>query len=228
MRVIRLAAERHWLIWTHHHIVLDGWSSARLIGEVLRHEGGGSLPAVAGRYRDYIGWLAGRDRAAAERFWREALRELPEPSLLADALGGVERTADAEPSGHGSLSLVVDAQVSARLQSFARAARVTLNTLVQGAWAQLLRQHTGQAVVSFGATVAGRPAELAGAEEMVGLFINTLPVVDGASPQTPVGAWLRDLQERNLRLREHEWLPLYEIQRLAGRQIGRASCRERV
>ncbi len=104
-----------------------------------------------------------------------------------------------------------------RLQAFARRERVTLNTLVQGAWAQLLRQHTGQAVVSFGATVAGRPAELAGSEEIVGLFINTLPVVDGASPQMKVGAWLRDLQDRNLSLREHDWTPLYEVQRLAGR-----------
>ena len=119
--------------------------------------------------------------------------------------------------GHGSLALSLDAGLTDRLQAFARRERVTLNTLVQGAWAQLLRQHTGQAVVSFGATVAGRPAELAGAEDIVGLFINTLPVVDGASPHMKVGAWLRDLQDRNLSLREHDWTPLYEVQRLAGR-----------
>ena len=216
VRLIRLADDRHWVIWTHHHILHDGWSSAHLIGEILRHEGGGSLPAVAGRYRDYIAWLAGRDRAASETFWRGALSALSEPSFLADALGGAER-GDAEDSGHGSLTLSLDASVTDRLQAFARRERVTLNTLVQGAWAQLLRQHTGQAVVSFGATVAGRPAELAGSEDIVGLFINTLPVVDGALPQTKVGAWLRDLQDRNLSLREHDWTPLYEVQRLAGR-----------
>ena len=60
VRLIRLDEDRHWLIWTHHHILLDGWSSARLIAEVLQHEGGGRLPAVQGRYRDYIGWLQGR------------------------------------------------------------------------------------------------------------------------------------------------------------------------
>ncbi len=216
VRLIRLGEDRHWLIWTHHHILLDGWSSARLIGEVLRHEGGGAgaLPAVQGRYRDYIAWLAGRDRAASETFWRGVLSAVAEPSFLADALGGVT---DAERSGHGSLPLALDAGLTDRLQAFARRERVTLNTLVQGAWAQLLRQHTGQAVVSFGATVAGRPAELAGSEDILGLFINTLPVVDGASPQLKVGAWLRDLQDRNLSLREHDWTPLYELQRLAGR-----------
>ena len=163
LRLIRLGDDRHWLIWTHHHILLDGWSSARLIGEVLRHEGGASLPAVQGRYRDYIAWLAGRDRAASETFWRGALSAVAEPSFLADALGGGERTdTDAERVGHGSLPLSLDAALTEQLQAFARRERVTLNTLVQGAWAQLLRQHTGQAAVSFGATVAGRPAELAG------------------------------------------------------------------
>ena len=153
---------------------MDGWSSARLIGEVLRHEGGEALPAVAGRYRDYIAWLQGRDRSASEPFWRGALSTLSEPSFLADALGGADRAR--RRCRHGSLALSLDAGLTGRLQAFARRERVTLNTLVQGAWAQLLRQHTGQAVVSFGATVAGRPAELSGSEDIVGLFINTLPV----------------------------------------------------
>ncbi|MPZ39502.1 MAG: amino acid adenylation domain-containing protein [Rhizobiales bacterium] len=219
VRLIRLTAGRHYLIWTHHHVLLDGWSSARLIAEVLRQEGGESLPPVAGRYRDYIGYLQGRDRAASEQFWRDVLSAPTEPSLLADAFGGTERRD--EQSGHSSHTLSLDTVLSERLSAFARRERVTLNTLVQGAWAQLLHQHTGQRVVSFGATVAGRPADLTGAEEMLGLFINTLPVVDEASPQQRVGHWLRALQESNLALREHEWMPLYEIQRLAGRP-GRA------
>ncbi|MEY9984238.1 amino acid adenylation domain-containing protein [Bradyrhizobium yuanmingense] len=104
-----------------------------------------------------------------------------------------------------------------RLKSFAKHERVTLNTLIQGAWAQLLRRHSGQSAVSFGVTISGRPAELPGSEEMVGLFINTLPIVDATSPQAIVGDWLRQLQEQNLALREHGWTPLYDIQRLAGR-----------
>ena len=115
------------------------------------------------------------------------------------------------------MDLLLTSELTARLQAFARRERVTLNTLLQGAWAQLLRRHTGQRVVCFGATVSGRPAEIAGSEEMVGLFINTLPVVDQANPQAEIGAWLRDLQERNIDLRDHGWMPLYEIQRLAGR-----------
>nr|WP_166817165.1 non-ribosomal peptide synthase/polyketide synthase [Bradyrhizobium sp. 1(2017)]QIO34957.1 amino acid adenylation domain-containing protein [Bradyrhizobium sp. 1(2017)] len=218
VRLIRLDDARHWLIWTHHHILLDGWSAARLMAEILQHERGEGLPAVKGRYRDYIAWLQRQDRNASTSFWRTVLSELEEPSFLADALGG---PATGGASGHGSLDLLLTADLTAGLQAFARRERVTLNTLVQGAWAQLLRRHTGQRAVCFGATVSGRPAEIGGAEDMVGLFINTLPVVDQASPQAEVGAWLRDLQTHNTDLRDHGWMPLYEIQRLAGRS-GRA------
>ncbi|MCA1359979.1 non-ribosomal peptide synthase/polyketide synthase [Bradyrhizobium sp. IC3069] len=214
VRLIRLDEARHWLIWTHHHILLDGWSAARLMAEILQHERGARLSAVKGRYRDYIAWLQRQDRDASASFWRSALAELDEPSFLADTLG---RPAANGASGHGSSDLLLTADLTASLQAFARRERVTLNTLVQGAWAQLLRRHTGQRAVCFGATVSGRPAEISGAEEMVGLFINTLPVVDQASPQTEIGAWLRDLQARNTDLRDHGWMPLYEIQRLAGR-----------
>ncbi|CAN7202807.1 non-ribosomal peptide synthase/polyketide synthase [Bradyrhizobium sp. LjRoot220] len=214
VRLIRLGEGRHWLIWTHHHILLDGWSSARLVAEILQHERGSRLPAVRGHYRDYIGWLQRQDREVSAAFWRGGLAELDEPTFLADMLGGPSSTG---ASGHGSLDLLLTSDLTAGLQAFARRERVTLNTLLQGAWAQLLRRHTGQRVVCFGATVSGRPAEITGSEEMVGLFINTLPVVDQANPQVEIGAWLRDLQERNIDLRDHGWMPLYEIQRLAGR-----------
>ena len=214
VRLIRLGDNKHWLIWTHHHILLDGWSSARLIAEVMQHSGEGRLPALHHRYRDYIAWLKSRDDVASAAFWRNATAGLDEPSFLAEGLA--ERTG-AQSSGHGSLSLELDPALTGRLQEFAARERITMNTLVQAAWAQLLRQHTGQSTVCFGVTVSGRPPELAGAEEMVGLFINTLPVVDGVNPQQTVGAWLRELQDRNLALREFGSTPLYEIQRLAGR-----------
>ena len=86
VRLIRLGEDRHWLIWTHHHILLDGWSSARLIAEVMQHDGDGRLPALQHRYRDYIGWLQSRDRDASVAFWRNAMAKLDEPSFLAEGL----------------------------------------------------------------------------------------------------------------------------------------------
>uniref|UniRef100_UPI00211EB3E4 non-ribosomal peptide synthetase n=1 Tax=Bradyrhizobium sp. SRS-191 TaxID=2962606 RepID=UPI00211EB3E4 len=213
LSLIRLDDERHWLIWTHHHILMDGWSSARFMAEVMLLLEQGALPAQKLRYRDYIAWLQTRDHDASSAFWRETLAELDEPSLLT--------AAGEDIVGHGSLTMAVDPELTGGLQHFATRERVTLNTVVQAAWAQLLRRQTGQDTVCFGVTVSDRPAGLAGAEEMIGLFINTLPVVDTKHPEQGVGAWLRDLQNRNLALREHGWMPLADIQRLAGR-TGRA------
>jgi amino acid adenylation domain-containing protein/non-ribosomal peptide synthase protein (TIGR01720 family) len=219
LRLIRLDDNRLWLIWTHHHIVLDGWSSARLLAEILQHANGGRLPAVQGCCRDYIAWLQTRDREVSAAFWREALLGLETPTSLTDALRS--RRAASGMTGHARLTLAVEADLTQRLKAFARRERVTLNTLLQGAWAQLLRQQTGQNAVCFGVTVSGRPADLAGSEDMIGLFINTLPVVDAPHPQRAVGAWLRGLQDQNLSMREHEWMPLHEVQRLTG-HAGRA------
>ncbi|WP_257165789.1 non-ribosomal peptide synthetase [Bradyrhizobium sp. SRS-191] len=213
LRLIRLEDDRVWLIWTHHHIVLDGWSSARLLADVLQRAGGAAPAVSPGRYRDYIAWLQTQDRGAATSFWRNTLDDLAEPTLLADALRSSAAVVPAV--GHGRLTLALDDRLATRLRRFATQQRVTMNTLLQGAWVQLLRQHCGQSTVCFGVTVAGRPAELAGAEHVVGLFINTLPLIDAPHPQAAVGDWLRALQARNVAARDYEWMPLHDIQRLA-------------
>jgi amino acid adenylation domain-containing protein/non-ribosomal peptide synthase protein (TIGR01720 family) len=219
LRLIRLDDSRLWLIWTHHHIVLDGWSSARLLADVLRQLGGSAVPAARGSYRDYIAWLQTRDATASADFWRQNLTGLENPTMLAGALRS--KGAPMEETDHARLTVTIDRKAAERLKAFAKRERVTLYTLLQGAWTQSLRQLTGRSSVCFGVTVSGRPAELAGAEDIVGLFINTLPVIDDPQPQLTVGAWLRQLQTQNLSLREHEWMPLHEIQRLGG-HAGRA------
>ncbi len=93
---------------------------------------------------------------------------------------------------------------------------MTLNTLVQGAWVLLLQRYCGQRTVVFGSTVAGAAGGPTGAQEMLGLFINTLPVVQSPPSEQRVGAWLRELQTQNLLLREHEHIALNEVQRWAG------------
>lgn len=213
VRLIRLGPDRHWLIWTHHHIILDGWSSARIVAEVLQHARGEALAPVRGRYRDYIAWLQKRDEAASLAYWRNALEKLEFPTFLSDAIAPDDAPA---ATGSARLSITLDQVQTERLVAFARQERVTLNTLLQGAWAQLLRRYVGQSAVSFGVTVAGRPEDLVGAEDLVGLFINTLPVVDAANPEAPIGEWLRGLQDQNVAMREQSWTPLYEIQRDAG------------
>ncbi|MET3717902.1 amino acid adenylation domain-containing protein [Pseudomonas sp. PvP001] len=209
--LVRLGERDYQLIWTRHHILLDGWATARMLEEVLLHYRGESPVPSASAYRDYLAWLARQDGQASEAFWTDQLRHLDAPTRLADALPAVP-----EQPGHGDLRLHVDEATTATLTAFARRERVTLNTLVQGAWSLLLQRYTGQRSVAFGATVAGRPAALADAERMLGLFINTLPVIQAPGPQRLLGDWLRELQSLNLTLREHEHTPLFDIQRWAG------------
>ncbi|MCF8997937.1 AMP-binding protein, partial [Pseudomonas carnis] len=213
LTLVRTGAMSYHLIYTNHHILMDGWSGSQLFGEVLQQYAGEPLPAPTGRYRDYIAWLQAQDKAVSQAFWQAQLVNLQAPTRLA---GAVETEVDAAQAVNGEHRLSLDAAQTEHLKAFAQRHKVTLNTLVQGAWLLLLHHHTGQATVAFGATVAGRPAELRGIEQQVGLFINTLPVVATPDAQMSVSHWLEQLQQQNVGLREHEHTPLFEIQRWAG------------
>ncbi|AXO88719.1 non-ribosomal peptide synthetase [Pseudomonas parafulva] len=212
LALIRTGEQQHQLVFTNHHILLDGWSSSRLFGEVLQRYAGHAPATSSRRYRDYIQWLQAQDVTLSEQFWRERVAGLDEPTRLAQVLK-CARPAE----GQGECNAVLDAPRTQRLAEFAREQRVTVNTLVQAAWLMLLQRYTGQSSVAFGATVAGRPAELPGIEEQLGLFINTLPVVASPRPELSVADWVQQVQALNLALREHEYTPLYDIQRWAGR-----------
>ncbi|WP_085656286.1 non-ribosomal peptide synthetase [Pseudomonas sp. B11(2017)] len=212
--LVRTGAGRHHLIYTNHHILMDGWSSAQLLGEVLQHYSGDAVPRPAGRYRDYIAWLQRQDAAAAEAWWRAALDNLQEPTRLADAMA--RPAAGLPATGYGDHYQVLDAGLTQRLGEFARASKVTVNTVVQAAWLLLLQRYTGKDCVAFGATVAGRPADLPGAEQQIGLFINSLPVIAAPRAQQSLADWLAAVQAQNLALREFEHTPLAQIQRWAG------------
>ncbi|WP_406819561.1 amino acid adenylation domain-containing protein [Pseudomonas sp. KnCO4] len=211
--LVRTGDTRHHLIYTNHHILMDGWSTSRLLGEVLQRYAGLAPQAQARPYRDYIAWLQGRDVALAEAFWKAQLAALDEPTRLAQAIAG---SAGSRGSGQGNHRLAFDPEQTARIEAFARANRVTVNTLVQSAWLLLLQRCTGQASVCFGATVAGRPADLPGVEEQIGLFINTLPVIGAPRAEQTVAEWIGQVQAGNLAVREFEHTPLYDVQRWAG------------
>ncbi|MCP8466330.1 amino acid adenylation domain-containing protein [Pseudomonas sp. ZM23] len=213
--LVRSADDCHQLLYTHHHILLDGWSNAQLFAEALRRYNGEPL-GEPGRYRDYIHWLQAQDQQQAREFWSGRLEGLTQPTLLADSLAR-----PTQGSGHGLEYSRYDETATERLKAFARSQRVTLNTLVQAAWILLLQRYTGQRRVAFGATVAGRPTQLAGADSLLGLFINTLPIVQAPDGQMKLGDWLRELQDYNLAVREFGHAPLYDIQRWAG-QAGQA------
>ncbi|WP_423379105.1 amino acid adenylation domain-containing protein [Burkholderia sp. LMG 32019] len=214
LTLIRVTDDAWRVVWTRHHVLLDGWSTARLLADVLRDYRDpdavspfASRPAL--RYRDFIAWLGTRDRSADERFWTERLARLDAPTLIA------ERTADRADADMVTWRATLDADAMTRIAQTARALKLTVNTLVQGAWALALQRMTHQPAVAFGATVAGRPDALADVDSVLGLFINTLPVITAPAPQQRAADWLQALQRDNAAAAEHAHTPLADIQRWA-------------
>ena len=208
--LVHTAAERHYLVFTSHHILLDGWSTPILIQELLTLYAQGEhaeLPRVT-PYRDYLRWLANRDKPAALAAWREALDGLEEPSRV-----GAANTAASTPE---LLRYHLPQDLSARLLEQARQCGVTLNTVIQAAWGILLARLLRRDDVVFGITFADRPAELAGSEQMVGLLINTLPLRLRLRADESLHDLLQRLQQQQSALLEHSHLGLSEIQRVAG------------
>ncbi|HEX8694772.1 MAG TPA: amino acid adenylation domain-containing protein, partial [Longimicrobium sp.] len=201
------------LVWTHHHLALDGWSLPLVFRDLVALYDActaGREPSLppARPYRDYIAWLKRQDLGRAERYWRRTLEGFRAPTPL-----GVERPPAGREEGYGRRDLRLGREVTGALQAYARRHGLTVNTLVQGAWALHLSRSSGEPEVVFGATVSGRPAELAGVEEMVGLFINTLPVRVRVGEDERVVDWLRRLQAQQAELREYEYSPLAQVQR---------------
>ncbi len=174
-----------------------------------RHADPDALPRVT-PYRDYLAFIAAQDRPAAIAAWREALAGLDEGTRLAPPARA------RAPVAPEQIALALDAPLTAALTGLARRRGLTLNTLIQAAWAILLGRLTGRDDVVFGVTVAGRPPEIAGIERMVGLFINTLPLRIRLAPATPLAELLEEVQDRQSRLMAHPYLGLAEIQQLAG------------
>jgi amino acid adenylation domain-containing protein len=221
--LLRLAEAEHQMVFSFHHLLLDGWSMPLLFGELLHlyealHAGEEPELPPARPFRDYVEWLWRADAATAEEtaaFWRRELAGFtaPTPLPLEARPAGAPGLPGAAGPAYTRRFHLLTAEETGALQRLARRGHLTLGTLVQGAWALLLARHAGAGDILFGTTSSGRPAELAGAEEMVGLFIATLPVrvaVDAAAPLFP---WLAELQQRLARLRELEHSPLSEIQR---------------
>ncbi|MFF8981774.1 amino acid adenylation domain-containing protein [Streptomyces globisporus] len=219
LTLLRHGDQDHTLILTAHHILLDGWS-VPLLGKELftayaQHTKAPAAPALPSvrPYRDFLAWLAAQDRPAAESAWREALAPLSGPTLLAPAAAG---GAAAVPEQPVQLDLRLSVAVGEGLAAFAAARQVTTATVHQTAWGVALARLTGRADVTFGTTVSGRPADLDGAESMIGLFINTLPVVVHAPPRAPLADIAATLQAGRTKLLGHEHLGLPVIQQLGG------------
>ncbi|OYD96430.1 non-ribosomal peptide synthetase [Nostoc sp. 'Peltigera membranacea cyanobiont' 210A] len=216
--LIQMADEIYEFIWTQHHLLIDGWSLPIILQEVFAFYDalncGDDLHLKTPRsYRDYITWLQQQDLSKAERFWQQALEGFTAPTPFV-----VDKSFDSnsnQKQTYNQQQIKLSAEITAALQSFVKQHHLTLNILVQGAWALLLSRYSGEGDVVFGATVSGRPPVLLGVESMVGLFINTLPVRVQISEETELLSWLQQLQIQQVDREQYSYSPLVEIHRMS-------------
>ncbi len=204
----RLVVGRHLILW-------DGWSAWLFLDQLFAlYESGGDPAGLErpGSYRDYLTWLEHQDDSEATTAWRRALDGLEEPTLL------VPSAADRglEPVIPEHLETALPAGSGERLRECARRHGLTLNTLLNAAWGLTLASATGRSDVVFGTTVAGRPSEVPDVENVIGMFLNTVPARIAFDPREPVLDLLRRVQGERLELMPHEYLGLGVLQAETG------------
>ncbi len=213
--LIRLADDRCRFVWSNHHLLVDGWSLQLVLNEVLDvydrlARGEAAANGRRAPFRNYVEWLLGQNRTEAETFFREHLAGVTTPTPLASdrPSGGTGATS----TGFASERITFSAAETSQLKVFARAQKLTLNTLMQAAWGLLLYRYCGEPNILFGVTLSGRSAPVEGIESIAGLFINTLPIRFKIDPEEPVGDWLRKAHRLQADLQQFQHAPLSEVQ----------------
>ncbi|MFD6065630.1 non-ribosomal peptide synthetase [Amycolatopsis lurida] len=209
LMLIKLSPVRHRFVLTSHHVLLDGWSTPLVLGEVSIAYAGGQAPSKSPSYKDYLTWLSRQDERATQAAWRAELAGSDEPTV-------VDADADKAMVVPGEHAESLPEAATRALTGFARGHGLTLSTIVQGAWALVLSRLASRTDVVFGTVVSGRPADVPDVEQMVGMFINTVPVRVPLDGDLPVLEMLQDLQARQSALTEHQYLGLSQVQRAAG------------
>ncbi|GAX38387.1 non-ribosomal peptide synthetase [Nodularia sp. NIES-3585] len=216
LTLIQVAEDDYYFIWSNHHLLLDGWSLPLLFKEILTYyealrQREQITPEVRRPYRDYIAWLQQQNLSKAESFWREMLKGFTTPTPL-----GTNRAAgsfDQQEASYDKQEIKLSKATTTALQSLARKYQLTLNTLIQGAWALLLNFVSSESDIVFGSTVSGRPPTLVGSESIIGVFINTLPLRTKVDPPEKLPSWLKKLQDQQVEARQYEHTPLVQIRK---------------
>lgn len=217
LALIQTAETIFQVIWTHHHLLLDGWSVPILWTEVLeiyraKLEGTPVRMANTHPYREYIAWMHDQNQKPAEEFWRGLLKGFDSPTKL--PLEAERKRGSGGPTSEtvNRLRRVLPKSMSNKLKQLAQKERITVNCLAQASWGILLARYNGEKDVVFGATSNGRPSELPGAETMVGLFINTLPVRLQLDADESALEFLKKLQAQQAEAWRYQYSSLVQIQ----------------
>ncbi|MDQ0045975.1 amino acid adenylation domain-containing protein/non-ribosomal peptide synthase protein (TIGR01720 family) [Paenibacillus polymyxa] len=213
MTVIRVEEKKYQFIWSFHHILMDGWCIPLFFKELLDQyyaslQQREPVLAVVTPYSDYIEWLQKQDQQEASNYWSDYLAGYDGQTILPQA------KAPRNDKGIVAEHLLCNfgKELTQQMQQVASLNQVTVNTLIQTAWGVLLQKYNNSEDVVFGSVVSGRPTEIPGIENMMGLFINTIPVRIRCGAEEPLADVMKRNQEAFIASRPYETYPLYEVQ----------------
>ena len=228
--LLRVAEKRFLFCWTCHHGIMDGWSLPIVLGDVFGTANGrrdGTLAKQRTHFGRFIHWLDTQReseprRLAAQRYWEKQLKALPPPVRWPWIVqpDGPNAHSQAESEDFSEVDIAIDAELSGRVGKLARRCSVTPNTVYTAAWLLVLGTCLGNQDVVVGVTFSGRTARIDGVEDIVGNFLNTLPLRVRLGTHNSVASLLRDVQKTMMAMLENEWFPLIEIQRALRKQRG--------
>ena len=215
--LIQLSQTDYELVWSCHHLMLDGWSGALVFNQVFDsyealQQGQSPIISPALSYQTYVRWLKHQDQATAATFWQKTLTGFTTPTPLPCPLLHPPVPPSPPPPCPVLSSILLSPEATTTLNTLLKSHRLTLSTFMQGLWALLLHSYSGAADVLFGTTVSGRQGDLVGVEAIVGLLINVVPVRVEIAPEQAVFDWLQTLQTQQTMASRYAYASLDQIQ----------------
>ena len=221
MRValFRITDDHYRMLWTSHHLLFDGWSLPILMEEFLSSyellvSGKQLKQTKEDRYEDYIRHIERSDKEHEESYWRKYMEGVEQSTMLPFIELTKGRTKIGGPSEMCYLHL--NETITEKIKTYSQNNRITVNTIMQGVWSYLLHQYTGKKDIVYGVIVSGRPDDLHGVEQRVGMYINTIPLHSQSKNDQTISDWLHQMQEEQVASRQYQYTPLQSIQLLTG------------
>jgi amino acid adenylation domain-containing protein/non-ribosomal peptide synthase protein (TIGR01720 family) len=219
MFLLDIGNDIHQLVWSYHHALLDGWSMPLVYGEVtdcyqaLRAGKVAQLPKVT-PFKSYAQWLAKQDHKKAISFWQQELEEFTKVTPL-PLSGTMDDVIVQDAKGSYDFDIDFSHEETLQIQSLAKQGQTTVNVVLQAAWSLLLSKFSGEDSVTFGITTSGRPPQLQGVEDIIGLFISTIPMNVSICHELSLLNWLQQLHQQLIEIDNYSYVPLQDIQQLS-------------
>jgi len=216
---IKMSDDKYTMVWSSHHLLFDGWSLPIIMQEVLSTyeallAGTFVEKNTVDNFRDYIRYIEQTDKTKEEKYWKKYMQNCSQGSMLPFLDKGLDNTKGA--GIYRSALLNILKEDTQKVMAFVHKNAITINTLMQGVWAYLLYRYTNSNEIVYGVIVSGRPADLPDVEQRVGMYINTLPLVNSFANDKPVAGWLQSLQLQQIDSRQYQYTPLKKIKDWAG------------